>query len=205
MEAAIILDPRFTGIRYDEASKMASVYDVIGIIVECDIKNINKYFLPLDEELRKRCQMIRINGKGRLTPVADDETMKKIMVAVIGQVRIPGQKKEEWLRIIGVDAIVLKSYMEPEILRVLVAALVRYEPCEQYMILDYRIDLYLQKVNIAIECDENGHKNYNNDNELKRVVRITNVLGCKWVRFNPNMTDFNVGNVIAEVIDLIYT
>ena len=38
-----------------------------------------------------------------------------------------------------------------------------FEPVHQQPLEDYFIDLYLKKINLVIECDENGHKDRKRD------------------------------------------
>lgn len=63
-------------------------------------------------------------------------------------------------------------------------------------IFPYRIDLYFPDYKLAIECDENGHKNRNKLYELERELYIKNQLKCKFIRFNPDDKEFNIFNLI---------
>lgn len=193
----------FRDVRVDDNQKQASLIDVIKIVCECNTRYAALIIRRLDVNLYNKCQYIRINGKGHKTPVGDDDTIKDVAIYAISQSRMSTEKKEAWLRILGVQGVVMKSYIEPDILRVLVAALQRFKPETHYPILNYRLDLYLHGANIAIECDEHGHSDYNQKDEIERVVSITNVLSCKWVRFNPHATGFNIGDVMAQVLSLL--
>jgi len=70
----------------------------------------------------------------------------------------------------------------------------------QFPIGKYKIDLYFPDVNIAIECDEFGHRGYDKQLEEKRENFIKQKLGCKIIRYNPDKKDFNVGDVINEIM-----
>lgn len=63
--------------------------------------------------------------------------------------------------------------------------------------------MYLVEFNIAIECDEWGHNSYDKESEMGRTNTITNELNCYWVRFNPHAKDFNIGDVIADILQII--
>ena len=52
----------------------------------------------------------------------------------------------------------------------------------QYNVLSYRIDSYFLDYKLAIEIDENGHRDRNIDNEMKRQKTIEQELGCKFIR-----------------------
>ena len=67
----------------------------------------------------------------------------------------------------------------------------------------YRIDLYLKDLNIAIECDEMGHKERDKFDEEDRENKIKEILGCKFIRFNPDETNFNIGDYINQIFSEI--
>ena len=73
------------------------------------------------------------------------------------------------------------------------------ESIREFKVGKYRIDLYIPQYKIAIECDENEHKGYNQLNEEKRDKFLMHQLQCKFIRFNPHKKDFNVLTVIKEV------
>ncbi|OAO76336.1 hypothetical protein TAF16_2683 [Anoxybacillus flavithermus] len=52
---------------------------------------------------------------------------------------------------------------------------------------------------LAIECDEFGHKNYDQSKEIEREKYIKNKIGCHFIRFNPNNPQFNIGDVIYKI------
>ena len=52
----------------------------------------------------------------------------------------------------------------------------------QYNVLSYKIDSYFLDYKLAIEIDENGHRDRNIDNEMKRQKIIEQELGCKFIR-----------------------
>lgn len=69
---------------------------------------------------------------------------------------------------------------------------------------DYFIDLYLENINLAIECDEHDHYIQEYSDELERREEdIITELGCRFLRFNPHEADFNVGEVINVIFHYI--
>ena len=67
----------------------------------------------------------------------------------------------------------------------------------------YYIDLYFEDYNLAIECDENNHKDRNTTNErvredflLKQNITI--------VRYNPNCENFDLSDVLQVITQLIF-
>ena len=74
----------------------------------------------------------------------------------------------------------------------------------QYQILSYRIDLYFPKYRIAVECDELHHsKKDNSSNDEIREKRIIQELDCKFIRYRPYDTDFNIFCVINQIYNVI--
>ena len=71
----------------------------------------------------------------------------------------------------------------------------------QFRIGPYRIDLYLAGPKIAIECDEHGHRKYDQGMEAARELFIKEHLGCCFVRYDPFTRDFSVNHVAARVVE----
>ena len=74
---------------------------------------------------------------------------------------------------------------------------------KQHNILDYKIDYYIPSLNVAIEYDENGHKNYTYEAHELRQKLIQKELGCRFIRVTDNKDDeFNIGLVIKELFNI---
>lgn len=73
----------------------------------------------------------------------------------------------------------------------------------QYTVLKYKIDLYFLEYKLAIECDENNHKNRDSAYEKLRQKQITQKLKCSWIRFNPDADDFDILDVIHDIYNVI--
>jgi very-short-patch-repair endonuclease len=70
----------------------------------------------------------------------------------------------------------------------------------QYRCGPYRIDLYIPKYKLAVECDENDHIAYLGQDEATRQTFIESALGCTFIRFNPDAKEFNIGTVINRML-----
>ena len=69
----------------------------------------------------------------------------------------------------------------------------------------YRIDAYIEELNIAIEYDENAHSNYPYEKEEGRQKEIEKELGCKFIRLSENNSDeYNIGYVFKELYPHLY-
>ena len=73
---------------------------------------------------------------------------------------------------------------------------------KQYMIGNYRIDLFFIDYKLAIECDENNHNNRDKLYEKTREEFIISQ-GNQIIRFNPNENNFDISNVINKIIKVI--
>jgi len=70
----------------------------------------------------------------------------------------------------------------------------------QFKIGRYRLDLYIPKYNLAIECDEFNHSNRDPEYEEQRESFIKNELNCEFIRFNPDAKNFSTYDVIGEIL-----
>lgn len=67
----------------------------------------------------------------------------------------------------------------------------------------FRIDVYIPKLNIAIEYDENDHKGYSYDEQEGRQAIIEKELGCRFIRVSDKNTDsYNIGYIIKNIFNI---
>ena len=92
---------------------------------------------------------------------------------------------------------------EAEIIEQLERAFCTCQPKKQRRVLGYRIDLFLEKPKIAIECDEHGHSRYDHAAEQRRQLAIQSELGCTFLRFDPYEAGFCVFDIIAKIVDML--
>lgn len=73
----------------------------------------------------------------------------------------------------------------------------------QYIIGRYRIDLYFPDYKLIIECDENNHDDRDPEYEKKReeyLIKLENTI----IRFNPNIDNFDISNVLNTINRLLF-
>lgn len=71
----------------------------------------------------------------------------------------------------------------------------------QYKVLNYRIDFYIERLNIAIEYDENDHKGYSYEQQEEREKNIKELLGCKFIRVSDkNSNGYNIALILKEIL-----
>lgn len=73
----------------------------------------------------------------------------------------------------------------------------------QYKVGLYYVDLFIPKINIVVECDEDGHKGRNAMDEHTREEFIKTKLGCEFVRFNPNDKSFDLSEIINKIFIML--
>ena len=56
---------------------------------------------------------------------------------------------------------------------------------------------------MAVEIDEKGHLYINEEEEQKRENKIKEILGCEFVRINPDKENFDVFDDIGRIYDSI--
>jgi very-short-patch-repair endonuclease len=93
-------------------------------------------------------------------------------------------KETSWLRIIKEAFFFLESEL-------------------QFSVGTYRIDLYFPQLLVAVECDENGHSDRSSDKEVERQEFIQKTLKCQFVRFNPDVENFNIGTTIGKITKIL--
>ena len=70
-------------------------------------------------------------------------------------------------------------------------------------ILSYRIDLYFHDSKLAIEIDENRHRDGNIDYKMKGQKVSEQELGFKLIRTDLDKEDFDIFRAIDEILKLI--
>ena len=72
----------------------------------------------------------------------------------------------------------------------------------QFRVRRYLVDLYIPDINLCVECDEEGHKAYSLEQDIRRQTHIERALSCRFLRFNPNACDFDLSSVIADIVGI---
>ena len=77
-----------------------------------------------------------------------------------------------------------------------------FAPIKEYQVGKYRVDLCFPKYKLAIECDENNHKHYSQDDEKERQLFIESE-GFEFYRYNPDEKGFYMGDIINNVLTIL--
>jgi hypothetical protein len=152
-------------------------------------------------------QKVKFPGQGQseihVLPVAQVPAFLKLAATGL---RLSLEEKQS---VCGYDYLPVKSYIECDLHAQICRALAVFDPIMQYTVntngCTYRIDMYFARQNAAVECDEYGHHHYSKMKEAQRTADISAVLGCKWIRYNPHDSAFNVFDLIASILKLLIT
>lgn len=78
------------------------------------------------------------------------------------------------------------------------------EMIEQYPVGIFKVDLFFPKYDLIIECDENNHKyNIEADTEREKYIRYLFNNDCEFIRFQPDIKDFDMFKVINDIYSFI--
>ena len=172
-------------------------------------KYIKRYCYEEDYNLMKKSEMdffkmvdvgrkgeYLINESGLYQLIANSKTITK-------------KQKEDSINFFKkfgmLNDVTLHSRKEIEFIDKLERALLAFNVTgkKQHNILDYKIDYYIPSLNVAIEYDENSHKDYTYEAHELRQELIQKELGCRFIRVTDNKDDYvNIGLVIKELFNI---
>lgn len=186
------------------------------VYVAKDISEMLKYRKSLTSDMtkplhtsEKEFMKVKTNGGLQKMQVVNKDGLFRILVSTR---KINKDKKEKiykWLTGYSFDQN-MTSCKEAEFIDILSEVLLGFgihadSIIKQYPVLDYRIDLYIDSLNVAIEYDENSHKNYTFKEHIGRQIKIENELGCKFIRVsNSNSNLYNVGYILKQLFKSKY-
>lgn len=178
-----------------------SVFDIVTGC--CGVRNPRDNVQRMLKKHKEIAAVVTYNhfpGQGqRPTPVIPIAMASLFIEAMLSDARMSISKKKTLL-----GHTPMKKYSEVDIHDYLKKAFSDEVLIPQYPVDRYRIDLYAVDHNIAIECDEDAHKQYDQDRERLRTEFISNTLKCRWIRYDPYCSDFDIFELIDRVRIAIY-
>ena len=160
-----------------------------------DKMQIKKIYLKEHDDIGTKGAIV-INESGLYQLIAKSKTITK-------------KQKEDSINFFKkfgmLNDVTLHSRKEIEFIDKLERALLAFNVTgkKQHNILDYKIDYYIPSLNVAIEYDENGHKDYTYEAHELRQELIEKELGCRFIRVTDKKNDeFNIGLVIKELFNI---
>ena len=159
----------------------------------------------LDDDETDTVKFLDINNRPHNYTTIDKIALHKILSSTRKVSKENKRKIFDWLTNKDFYFTISKGVKEIEFLRKLEVALSPFGITgkKQHSILDYKIDYYIPSLNVAIEYDENGHKNYTYEAHELRQELIEKELGCRFIRVTDKKNDeFNIGLVIKELFNI---
>ncbi len=124
------------GIRVDQATQKGSVYDVIHLVCNKPSNYASQILARVEKthpEFTPKCPPLRINGKGRKTPVANASTLQKVALACLRQSRMSHKQKQQKMREMGLpQEELMRVYVEEETLDPIVTVFRALDPVKQF-------------------------------------------------------------------------
>ena len=192
--------PETTLVRIDIREERVSGHDLIAAC--CGNKNSREAYASLARmhatELKRLGVESRPLSSPRLTPTVPRDRLGPFLELCLMSARIPLQRK---LQLLGREThLPLRSFTEVEVCHRLAVVFSHLQPEPQKPVESYRIDLYLHLPRVAIECDENSHRSYGLQAELRREHSIVGALDCLMVRFDPYDPAFSYEHLLHRIL-----
>lgn len=168
-------------------------------------KNNQKNFVNDNTRIIKNLDIISNHSRNfdKINNAGERFGSEIMVVYLIQNSHMSITEKEKYLSLFNIN--VVSTRKEIEFLDQLEESLKPFniKGIRQYYILSYRIDYYIPSLNIAIEYDENDHKNYTYEQHEGRQKEIEKELNCKFIRVSDkNTNSYNVGLVIKDIFNL---
>lgn len=147
-----------------------------------------------------RSHLVAEDGKKYLTTLYNIEGVKKLVSCS----KKPQIVKERFLDLLEVslEKVYIIGYKESETIHLLHTSLNSFSPIKEYKVGKYRVDLCFPEYKLAIECDENNHKHYSQDEEEERQLFIESE-GFEFYRYNPDEKGFYMGDIINDILTVL--
>ena len=166
----------------------------------CDIlkvSQVNKIILNVSEKFLSIEQISTRGGKQKMR-VININGIKHVLQ------NTRSIYKDKILQILNIDLDIIYDCKESSYLKIISESFKNLPQKFQYTISKYKIDLYFPDQKLAIEVDEFDHKDRDPILENNRQKYIEEYLNCKFIRFNPDQENFNIGSVISKILEHCY-
>ncbi|MBQ0969194.1 hypothetical protein KBY91_15300 [Streptomyces sp. RK23] len=87
-----------------------------------------------------------------------------------------------------------------EVLRIVIAALKPVRVYEEFRVGDHVVDAYVPVLNVVVERDRLSDPGCDRNAEWWRRTLIEDRIGCTYIAFDPTKRDFNVGDIVNQII-----
>ena len=143
----------------------------------------------------KKILKINTNGGKQSMIVVNIDGVKKIIQSS------RSINKDKLITNLNIELDIVYDCKESSYLKIISSSFKKFSQIFQYKVGIYRIDLYLPEYKLAIEVDEFDHCDRDKIYEKERQNFIEKELNCKFIRFNPDQKNFNIGDIISIILD----
>lgn len=201
MEDKYVLNYKDHDIRYKiiDGDKWYCGGDVCKIL---NLSNVSKRTSSVNKKNKRKTSFLNTRGENRQTFIV----INKCGVAQIlsKSRKLDNQQMSDICQLFEISSLIIfQECVETQFINQIIKCFPSIKTIKQFSIDKYRIDLYLPDYKIAVECDENNHSGYDIEKEIDRQKFIEKQLGCHFVRFNPNVEDFSIFEVIGKISSFI--
>lgn len=158
-----------------------------------------------DNTILMKNSIIKENGGNfKVNNTGETFGTKDMLLKLVNESKMSAEDKRKYLDYFGVDYVVGET-KEDGFVSKLEKALTPFgiKGIKQYSVLGYRIDYYIENLNIAIEYDENGHAHYDYKSHELRQKLIEEKIGCRFIRVTDKEShEYNIGYVIKNIFNL---
>lgn len=147
--------------------------------------------------------LLKYYSKYNIQTINECYVSSSSLLEILNRSRKP--EKESLMKQLHLTTLHMKQSLESSVLELIIDFLKeeKIEYIHQHKCGQYFIDLYIPKFKVVVEVDEDGHKNYNKQNEQLRENYIRANLTDKILRINPNEPKFRIAREISKLNKLI--
>ena len=122
------------------------------------------------------------------------------LLYVINKCRKPTPNFINLTKYLGIELHINKWLRkEQDTLRQMIQVFNGEEMTHQFSVGKYRMDLYFPRYKLANECDEFDHRDRDIEYKVEQQKHIEKILNCTFVRFNPDVKDFYILEVVKKI------
>lgn len=166
-------------------------------------RSIDK-FIESNEYLQNKEFSVRTELQATDGKIYDTRLLsEKGIVAIVSICRRPLEVKNNVLKLLSNKEKTydhFRSRDEDEYIHLIQTTFKLFNSEREVMIGDYRCDLLFLEHKLIVECDEYGHRGYDEVLEVKREMYLKSK-GYDLIRFNPNSEDFYIGDTLSSILE----
>lgn len=177
-------------------------------VAKClDIKNVNDNITKMNEK-----QVIKLKNSDvydmhirKLNNAGENFLTESGVYKLVQNCHSSIETKQKLLEALNLNNVYIDERKEISFVEMLEKVLCPFsiKGIKQFKVLNYRIDYYIPDLDIAIEYDENNHRNYSYRAHEGRQKEIEKELGCRFIRVSDkNSNEYNIGLVIKEIFNI---